>query len=286
LNAQLTRDLGKSVSINSNFSNNLQLLCNYYKSIAQVCRRLAINRAQFNRYLNGRHKPSANTMLRICEYFGVEEFEIMMPHSQFKLLIEVRPRPQHDQTTTAHETSHLLKLAQSSTSELDKYLGYYFEYYMSLAHPGKILRTLVCFEKKDAKVYYQRTERIVEPPHKKAYHGIYLGMVNFLVDRIFMVDYESLTAHEISQTILFPTFKNRISQLRGLKIGVSGSGERMPSCTRVVYEYLGQSINLKKAFSYCGLYQLDSPEIDSSIKQAIKNDMAQGEWHFRAKHLD
>jgi len=223
-------------------------------------------------------------MLRICEFFGVEEFEIMMPHNQFKLLIQVRPRPKKDEVPMLPEVSHLSRLEKNSTSDLDRYLGYYFEYYISMAHPGKILRTLVCFEKQGNKVYYQRTERIIESHNKKAYHGIYLGMVNFLVDRIFMVDYESLTAHEISQTILFPTFKNRITQLKGLKIGVSGSGERMPICTRVIYEYLGKSVNLKKAFSLCGLYKMDSENIDTAIKDAVKNDMHEGEWHFRARH--
>lgn len=268
----------------NDFANNLQLLCSYYKSIAEVCRCLDINRAQFNRYINGRHKPGANNMRRICDFFGVEDFEIVMPHSQFKLLIQVRPKPKSEGVYALPETTHLSKIADSSTSDLDKYLGYYFEYYISMAHPGKILRTLVCFEKKGSNVYYQRTERIIEPPNKKAYHGIYLGMVSFLVDRIFMVDYESLTAHEISQTILFPTFKNRISQLKGLKIGVSGSGERMPICTRVVYEYLGKSVNLKKAFSFCGLYTMETKDIDISIKEAVKNDMKEGEWHFRGRH--
>ena len=32
---------------------NLKLLCSHYRSIAEVCRKLAINRAQFNRYLAG-----------------------------------------------------------------------------------------------------------------------------------------------------------------------------------------------------------------------------------------
>jgi transcriptional regulator with XRE-family HTH domain len=268
----------------TDFAKNLQLLCSYYKSIAEVCRLLSFNRAQFNKYLNGQHKPSANTMLRICEFFGVEEFEIMMPHSQFKLLIQVRPKTQNNAQKTTIESQHIEIVKQSSTHDLDKYLGYYFEYYMSMAHPGKLLRTLVCFEKKEGQVYYQRTERVIEPPHKKPYHGVYLGMANFLVDRIFMVDYESLTKHEISQTILFPTFKNRISQLKGLKIGVSGSGERMPICTRVVFDYLGSSINLKKAFSLCGLYDESSPEIDESVKQAVKNDMQYDEIHFRARH--
>lgn len=270
--------------MNHDFASNLRLLCSYYRSIAEVCRRLNFNRAQFNRYLNGTNKPGANTMLRICDFFGVDEYEILMPPNQFKLLIQIRPNSQSENASALPEVSHLEKLKHSSSSMLDKYLGYYFEYYISMANPGKLLRTLVCFEKQDGKVYYQRTERIFEPPKKKVYHGVYLGMANFLVDRIFLVDYESLNAHEVSQTILFPTFRNRISTLKGLKIGVSGIGDRMPICMRVVYEYLGMSINLKKAFSLCGLYDLDSIEIDPSIYQSVKNDMLNGEWHFRAKH--
>ncbi|GGB47857.1 helix-turn-helix domain-containing protein [Shewanella inventionis] len=272
------------MALSSDFSKNLQLLCSYYKSIAEVCRRLGFNRAQFNRYLNGTHKPSANTMLKICEFFGVEEFEIMMPQNQFKLLIQVRPQLHTTENVRLPETTHFETLARSSTHDLDKYLGYYFEYYLSMAHPGKLLRTLVCFTKVNQKIYYQRTERIVEQSHRKPYHGVYLGMANFLVDRIFMVDYESLTKHEISQTILFPTFKNRITQLKGLKIGVSGSGERMPICTRVVYEYLGASINITKAFALCGLYDLSATVIDDSIKAAVKNEMEPHEVHFRARY--
>ncbi len=272
------------MTAHSDFANNLKMLCSYRKSIAEVCRELAFNRAQFNRYLNGRHKPAANAMLRICDYFGVEDYEIMMPHCQFKLIIQVRPRDKIDEKPTLPENYHLNTLEKNSANDLDKYLGYYFEHYISMTHPGKVLRTLVCLEKRGNKVYYQRTERILEPPHKKAYHGVYLGMVNFLVDRIFMIDYESLTSHEISQTILFPTFRNRIAQLKGLKIGVSGSGERMPICTRVVYEYLGKSISLKKAFSFCGLFNIDSEEIDISIRNSIRNDMHKDDWHFRARH--
>ncbi|WP_418138878.1 hypothetical protein AB8616_07270 [Marinomonas sp. RS-M-Aa-14] len=54
------------------FAVNLQLLCSYYKSVADVCRRLNINRAQFNRYLNGTTVPNHSTQRRIGEFFGVE----------------------------------------------------------------------------------------------------------------------------------------------------------------------------------------------------------------------
>ena len=265
------------------FSRNLKLLCSYYKSIAEVCRRLKINRPQFNRYLAGASKPSANTMLRICDFFGVEEYEILLPHDQFQRLIQVRPRTPSAQTPSLPEHDHIKKLRQLTGNELDKYLGYYFEYYQSMACPGKILRTLICIERQGDAVYYQRTERLREFPSEKAYHGIYLGSVNFLTDRIFMVDYESLTGNEMTQTILYPSFKNRVSRLTGLKLGVSGSGERMPCCARVVYEYLGASVDKRRALALCGLYDQDSDEIDQSTKVAIRNQIDPSDWHFRAR---
>lgn len=271
--------------MHQDFASNLRLLCSYYKSIAEVCRRLDINRPQFNRYLSGRYKPSANTLLKFCDFFGVEEHEILMPHDQFERLIKVRPRTLVVNESERQEIEHFDRLQQAGANGLDKYLGYYFEYYLSMACPGRILRTLICIERQDDKVFYQRTERLREHPGEKVFHGVYLGVAHFLTDRIFMVDYESLTGNEMTQTILFPSFKNRVSRLSGLKLGVSGSGERMPCCARVVYEYLGVSVDKQRALSLCGLYDYDSEEIDASIKISISNTIAEGEHHFRALYI-
>ncbi|WP_275100288.1 helix-turn-helix transcriptional regulator [Sedimenticola hydrogenitrophicus] len=270
--------------MNEDFARNLRLLCSYYKSIAEVCRRLNINRPQFNRYLTGRYKPSAHTMLRFCDFFGVEEHEILLPHNQFQRLIQVRPRKSSFVEAELPEFPHLRRLQQIGTAGMDRYLGYYFEYYLSMACPGRILRTLIYLVRQGDSIYYQRTERLREHPKEKPCHGIYLGIAYFLTDRIFMIDYESLTGHEITETILYPSFRNRVSRLNGLKLGVSGSGERMPSCMRVTYEYLGSSVDTHRALSLCGLYELDSDEIDLSFKHAVINRIDEGEWHFRARH--
>lgn len=266
------------------FARNLRLLCSYYKSIAEVCRRLNINRPQFNRYLSGRYKPSASTLRRFCEFFGVEEHEILLPHSQFQRLVQVRPRARLEVPDAMPEVEHLARLEQLGSQGMDRYLGYYFEYYLSMASPGKLLRTLVCLEQRDGRVHYQRTERMVPHPGGRPCHNRYLGTAHCLSDRIFMVDYESLNGHEISQTILFPSFKNRVSRLTGLKIGVADNSERMPCCVRVLYEYLGQKVDLRRALALCGLYELDSPQIEESIRKAVHNDLAPQEWHFRARY--
>lgn len=267
--------------MNEELAQNLRLLCSYYKSITEVTQRLSISRTQFNRYLSGRHRPAANTLRRICDFFGVEEHEILLPHSQFQRLVQVRPRP--NQQPTEHPVLEHLQLLQNNNTELEKYAGYYFEYYLSMSVPGKILRSLVCIEQQPQGTFYQRTERLVEDDDEGVCHCKYLGVAHYLSDRIFLVDYESLTRNEITQTILFPTFKSRVTWLQGLRLGASASGERMPCCSRVVMEYLGNDLNLRRALSLCKLYDYHSAEIDDSIRQMISNDSQSQQWHFRAK---
>lgn len=66
---------------------NLRLLCSHYRSIAEVCRKLAINRAQFNKYLAGQSRPTPYNLKRICDFFGVEDYELLLPPEQFVRLL-------------------------------------------------------------------------------------------------------------------------------------------------------------------------------------------------------
>lgn len=271
--------------MHQDLAQNLRLLCSYYKSIAEVCRRLGINRPQFNRYLGGQHKPSANTLRRICEFFGVDEQEILLPHGQFQRVVDVRPkikaRPAEEEDILR---AHLDRLDHEARTDVDHYLGYYYEYYQSMSAPGKVLRNLVCLERQGDRVVFQRTERMRATANEPPCHNRYQGIAYLLTDRLFLVDYETLNRHEITQTILFPSFRNRVSRLTGLKIGVSDNSERMPCCARVLYEYLGQSVMVRKALANCGLYDLESDQIERSIREAVCNDMAPEEYLFRARH--
>ena len=76
--------------MSDSLGSNLKLLCSHYRSIAEVCRKLAINRAQFNRYLAGQSRPTPHNLKRICDFFGVEPFELAMPAEQFSRLIGAR----------------------------------------------------------------------------------------------------------------------------------------------------------------------------------------------------
>jgi hypothetical protein len=67
-----------------NLKSNLRYLCGYHRSVAEVCRRVAINRQQFNKYLagagsnpfssSGLHKPPRFELYRqiagLVRYLG------------------------------------------------------------------------------------------------------------------------------------------------------------------------------------------------------------------------
>lgn len=73
-----------------NLSSNLRLLCSYRPSISRVAQDLKINRSQFNRYLAGTSFPRGAMLRRICDYFGVEPHEILMPEDEFAQIVKRR----------------------------------------------------------------------------------------------------------------------------------------------------------------------------------------------------
>lgn len=96
-------------------------------------------------------------------------------------------------------------------------------------------------------------------------------VAHFLEDRIFLVDTETLTGNEITETILFPTRRNKVGRLTGPTLGVSSGDQRRIACSRVLLEWLGHDVDLRKALRSCGLFDPDAPEIDSTIRDLIDN---------------
>jgi transcriptional regulator with XRE-family HTH domain len=255
-----------------NLGGNLKLLCSHYRSIAEVCRKLAINRAQFNKYLSGQSRPTAHNLKRICDFFGVESYELSLPCDQFSQLIGIRPP---DQERPSDPLLELFQPLRDNATSLSRYCGYYFEYANCMSVPGQILLSLVHLREDRGSFVFERQERQEQSraDNPKAEDWVvrcrYLGAAFYLQDRLFLIDYESLTGNEMSQTILFPSFKSRISRLNGLKTGVSSGDRRTPACTRVVWEYLGSEINRVNAYRQVMLYGLDDPRIDPEICERL-----------------
>lgn len=253
------------------FPSNLKQLCRHYRSIADVCRKLKFNRGQFNRYLSGHSFPTPFNLKRICDFFGVEEYEIAMPTEQFISLIGGQPRRLLRASERSGPQRVLEHLKQSSSPRGQMLMGYYHEYHYVISDPGHIVCSLVHIHEKDGDFVYERNERLQSrvPGTEDFECYRYMGVVYYLQDRVFLIDYETLTSNEISQTILIPSFKSRITRLNGLKMGVSACDHRIPVCSRVVWDFLGTDIDLHRAYRRVRLYRADTEEIDGDLKARL-----------------
>ena len=253
----------------SAFPANLRLLCTYKQSIADVCRDLCINRSQFNRYLSGSSAPRPGLMRRLCDYFGLELHEALLPEDEFEDLIRVRGV--QDGTPARDVEKHVDQLLQSSEGGVTGLRGTFFEYYYSMSFPGEIMRALVTFQERDGMMVYRRLERIGrqgQPCHKRYRHH---GLAVMLGQRYFLTDHEDRLRVEMTQTILYPDYSGQVRRLTGLKIAVSANALRTPCCVRVCLERAPTGSSVVGNLRMCGTYPADSPAIPAAIKAAIDN---------------
>jgi transcriptional regulator with XRE-family HTH domain len=259
--------------MNSDFAENLRLLAGYYPSIADVCRRIGLNRQQFNKYLSGQTRPSRHTLRRVCDFFGVEDYEIFMPSDEFRALIAVRPRRRADgKTQTASPYLRSMEaLFSVSRADVGRYLGYYFTYRLSFSNPALVLKSLVHLWQEDDRVLSKRVERFLESDGSgtRSFLCKYSGFVLFLGDRIYVVEHEILGREEISETILYASYRNHVTWLSGLNTGVSTSDDRRIGCGQVLYQALGKKVDLAAALKRSGKYPLGSEEVPALVAETL-----------------
>lgn len=256
-----------------NFTANLKLATSFYPSISDLCRKLEINRQQFMKYLSGGSFPSRYNLRRICDFFGFDEFEMLMPHDQFRNIVRLRPVQNESDVVVPPLLSDLLSRSQRHRSILTKTHGYYHQYYLSFSNPKHVLKSLVYVYGWNEYTLYKRIERlrhVGETGRLDVYK--YAGIITIVGDRIHMLDHETITGSELTQTVLYLNYKNRISVLSGLIMGVSGSDAHQPSCSRVVLEYIGRSVNLRQAIHDCRVYPNHDPHVPSRIQRHLSEN--------------
>lgn len=255
------------------FRENLRLLCSYYDSVSEVCRRLDINRQQFNKYLAGRAMPSRHNLRRICDIFGVREAELFLPSRRFSEIVDLRPPRRHTEQSQPAHLQHIELLRHLSGSQLDSYLGYYYRYFFSYGFPGQVVKSLLGVYCKDG-VYYTKNVGVLSDRRngrRNVVHFKYLGLPFLINDRIFLFEYESIIRDMLSETILYTAYRNRIDILSGVQCTLAGRRTREPAAGKVILEFLGQQINVARAVRSCGLFRHDSDDVPASIKRQLDN---------------
>lgn len=253
----------------SYFSRNLRLLCSYHNSVADVARKVGMNRQQIMKYLSGAAFPSARSLRRLCDFFGVEEYEIVMPDDQFRDVVRLKPSLPVSPGLTPAIVSMLFKGAAGQTSQLRAYTGYYHEFRYSFTSPTLVLRSLVHVHESDGLVMYRSIERLKRHDGSVPSGSVdvfkYSGILLMIGNRIHMIDHERILGQELSHMILYPPYRSRISALRGMKVGVTATDAHEPIASRVVLEKIGRRIDLRHGISLCGLYSPEAGSVPQSV---------------------
>lgn len=257
----------------SDFCQNLRLLCSYESSIAAVCRDLKVNRQQFNKYLVGSVFPSARNFRAVCDYFGVTDSEIMLEHARLAEIILLKPQRKVVARKGTGDNELISRFMNRSAVIPDRYIGYYFRYFFSCAYVGYITKSLVRIYRKNGITCWKNIEILKRRDRHEQTQAVYKydGIVSMIADRIYVFEEEILLRNSVTQTILYPSYTNRIRQLVGIQTALSDLSMRNPAATRVVLEYLAPSINIKKAMKSCGSILESNAELTKEMIMKISN---------------
>ncbi|MWD29195.1 helix-turn-helix domain-containing protein [Aquicoccus sp. SCR17] len=263
------------------FPENLAYACSLFPSIAHVCRRIGINRQQFNRYLAGTVRPSRHNMRRICDFFGVTEAEILQEPSRFAEQISLRRGPSTDgEAMILGPTLKRLSLASAS---LDRYCGAYFRYFYSYSVPGLIMRSFAVLYRQNDYYVWKNVERGRGTAAGALEVHKYEGLAFFLGERINVVENECMLSSSITQMMLYPSYSAGIDYLLGIQTGGPLKRGRKPAASRVLLDYLGQNVDTRRALAQCGMFE--PHEIDPHIAGLVANEMTPGSWVFEVEQL-
>jgi len=244
-----------------------------------------MNRQQFNKYLSGKIYPSKHNLSRVCQFFKLSEEQLNLAPEVFGQV--VAESYQQDADPVSSEIEKVIATLPSSVEALSRYEGYYYSHFHALGFPGHLVRSLVHIFRYKDRFYSNNTEHLwdkeknVSHSHRNRFK--YKGVVFYLGDRIFITEVEMLTKTAVCHTILFPSYRNIVDTLSGITTGVGSINSHMPKATRVEYQFLGKQVDLRETLRGCGIFDLESKEIDSDIRERINNEMTDQEFMLTAR---
>lgn len=258
---------------------NLRLLSSYGRSVADICRRARFNRQQFTKYLSGSARPSLASLRRICDFFGVEEHEILQAPESFRALVRLRPP-----RLGSHMADPISGFFNMLTDRHDpaagqKLVGYYFLHMQDEPRAPTITRSLLRLSPAVHGLAIKGIERFpgvpAMPPCLK-----YSGFAVVVDGRVHVAVHEMLARRSIWFGIHYASDFSGVTHLSGLSLGTDPQGRRDILASRKVLQFLGTSIDVKAHLRRCGLFPADSPELDPFVRHATRNDMAPNESVF------
>jgi transcriptional regulator with XRE-family HTH domain len=268
-----------SDAVLSDLSINLRLLCSYGKSVSDVCRRLSINRQQFSRYLAGTARPSLATLRRICDFFGIDEHEILLDPAAFKECLDLRPAAAWGSGDPYRALADvLLRTDHKGEGNLRRVEGCYHGYYWHAQGDRPITRYFMRVHRRRQRWCSDSLERFADAetlyPRVMRYGGLVASMGN----KLFTFHRTRRLGSWWTTVFQLPAYDPPVA-LAGLTMGVSPETAR-PVCMRVLLVPIASSMSIRNALAACGQLSLSDPSLPRMVPDAVRNDVAAGDIGF------
>lgn len=270
----------------TDLAQNLKMLCGYSRSITELCRRAGFNRQQFTKYLSGAGQPSLRSLRRICDFFGVEEHEILMEPQAFRDLVRLRPPRLTPEPSPVFDPALQLMMQMGGCHDAEmaeNLIGYHFLYQRDDRRNAMISRSLVHFGPAPRGLAAKALDIMQGGPTLLPTCVKYAGSAFVLDGRLHVMVRECRFGKAIWYASLYLTGFDRNPYLSGLSMGVEPDSRGEIIALRTVLESIGRKINVRAATRRCGQIRDTSPEFDDIVRHYTRNDQRDGDAVFASR---
>lgn len=263
------------IAMNQNLVLNLRLLFSYGKSTADVSRRLGMNRHQVNKYINGHATPSLQSLQRICDFFGVEQSELLQDPQSFARLVRLKPPTLKARSSSFDPlATQLFKSSDLDAELLTRHAGYYHYYQNSTLMEGKYYRGISRIFHDGSHWGIKTLDRDLDKALNLPRTVKYAGQVTTSMGSIVCIE-RAREGDSFHTTYLYGSKYRQPSFLTGLVIGTSPDGSGEIACRRVVWHYLGQRPDLRLAIRQCGIADQAQEKIPEFVSLGTTTNMTE-----------
>lgn len=255
------------------FAINLRTLCEQQGSVAAVCRKINVNRQQFNKYLSGAHLPSTANLRIIANYFGLsvpmmfadpEEFRTLVEGNFFHAMATARQLPEFSRFVSN-------MIVENNSDDYDDIIGVYDRYQFSSIYKGFVLRSALCIYRNKEFLQHYYVERFpsFDNPNKAEYVFKYYGFCFPVADRLFTADFEGIQSNELTFGVYARVKRNAKRFMFGISSGIAATVFRQPYSTKVALHHRGPGLLRREHLEELTVLDRNDPAIPREALQYL-----------------
>jgi len=255
-----------------NFGANLRFLCERQGTVSSICRKININRQQFNKYLSGLHLPSMQNQRLIANFFGLSRSVLFADPEEFRTLMEGNYFYAIDTLRGSEKMAAFLDtLLVADNTAGDEYVGVYDRYQYSTIYKGKVLRSAYCIYRNRDFLQHYYIERFpnLEDQDKIDFVFKYHGFTIPLGGRLFSLDFEAVQKNEMTFGIYAPVQRSSKSFLMGITSGIAENMLRPPYSTKVAMHFRGPGLLKREHLDRVTTLEKGDRSIPTEVQQYL-----------------